>query len=202
MATKKKASKKKTSKKKTAKKKITKKRSTKKAVELKTAEDCTALEDNFAKLRALSTKSLSECYVLAGYSDIGHENNRKNGWKILQKPHVTERYEMYLQMAQAKLDVRLERILAEMSAIAFVDPIDVFDGNFQVKNLHQIPEYARRAISEFKQVADPDGGISYQVKFHSKPTMLTKLAEIKGAFELHNKQKAPKVTIDLSFLGR
>lgn len=164
--------------------------------------ECTPKEDALAREVALTTNSLAECYLAAGYSS-GVGTARNQATKTLRKPHVAERVDYYKSMAAAKLDIRNERITAEFAAIAFLDPIDVFDiegGIMRVKDLDKIPAWARRAIMSIKQT-ESEFGTSIEVKFHPKTAALTKLAEIKNMFKENNKGKAPSVHLDLSFPG-
>jgi hypothetical protein len=179
---------------------------------IKTHLDCTNQEDTLAREVALTTKSLSQCYEAAGYSGKV-KVKRSQAMKVLSRPHVAERVEYYKSMAAAKLDLRADRIMAEYAAVAFLDPIDVFNidegGYMTVKNLEQIPPWARRAIMSIKQkrsILDGEGKQSIvndeiEVKFHPKIQALTKLAEIKNMFKEHEKNKAPKVSLDLTFAG-
>jgi len=183
----------------------------KKIAKAKTHLDCTPKEDALARDHALTTNTLQQNYVVAGYSDHG-QNNRQLASQVLQRPHVAERVDYYKAMMAAKLDIRAERITAEFAALAFVDPIDVFDikdGVVTVKDLDQIPPWARRAIMSVKSkrtVNLSESGDEYEtteieVKFHPKTAALTKLAEIKNMFKESNKAKAPQVHLDLSFSG-
>jgi len=183
----------------------------KKLAKVKTHLDCSPKEDALARAYVLTTNTLQQNYVVAGYADHG-QNNRQLASQALQRPHVAERVDYYRSMMNAKLDIRAERITAEFASIAFVDPIDVFDikdGIVTVKDLDQIPPWARRAIMSVKSkrtVNISEGGDEYEtteieVKFHPKVAALTKLAEIKNMFKESNKAKAPQVHLDLTFEG-
>ncbi len=185
-----------------AKKKAARKKarpSSKKPVKQKTHLDCTPQEDRLARIVAISTKPLHEAYVAAGYNDQG-EYNRQNAWNVLQRPHVQEKLELYRMAAAAKLDVSDEKIMAAFAAIAFLDPADVVEiqgGGVRIKSLDEIPPWARMAIAEIKEIPDVDGGVSLQIKFHPKVPALTALAKIKNMFEEHEKNKAPRVRLNL-----
>ena len=178
----------------------------------KTHLDCTSKEDALAREVALTTNSLQVCYETAGYSGCG-QAGRNTARNILQRTHVSERLDYYKSMAAAKLDIRNERIMAEFSAIAFSDPMDVFevndDGVMRVRTLEEIPPWARRAIMSIKQVTkslsrNNDEDVyetTLEIKFHPKVQALTKLAELKNMFKENNKSLAPKVHLDLTFQG-
>ena len=179
----------------------------------KTHLDCTPKEDAIARERALTNKSLAQCYLDAGYSSRV-KVPRVAAARALNKPHVQERVDYYRSMMAAKLDIRSERIMAEFAAIAFADPLDAFDidesGYLQVKSLDKMPPWARRSIMSIKSKRrildgkDENDVIleeEIEVKFHPKVAALTKIAEIKNMFKEHEKNKTPKVNIDISFQG-
>jgi phage terminase small subunit len=143
--------------------------------------ECTAYEDSFARLYAIHGNG-AKAYALSKYKDQGAEGNRTQAYKLLQKPHILERVEEYRQLIDQKLDIRLDRILAELAAIAFSDPLDVVNfsgGTMVVKDLEQMPAYARAAIQSVEEVPSADGGTVLKVKFHPKVPALTKLLEYK-----------------------
>lgn len=180
----------------------------------KTHLDCSPKEDAIARERALTTKTLAQCYLDAGYSSKV-KIPRVRAAEVLNKPHVQERIDYYKSMAAAKLDIRTERIMAEFAAIAFADPLDVFDiddgGFLQIKSLDGMAPWARRSIMSIKtkrRILDGAGekdetilDEEIEVKFHPKVAALTKIAEIKNMFKEHEKNRTPKVNIDISFQG-
>lgn len=177
---------------------------------VKTHLDCSEKEDRLAREAALTTKGLAECYTSAGYTTKCKEP-RKEAYKVLVRPHVAQRVDYYRSMADAKLDIRVDRLMAEFAAIAFLDPIDVFEvtdnGALIVRSLADMPPWARRAIMSIKQttrVLPGDDEIRedmLEIRFHPKVAALSKIAEIKNMFEDNNKAKAPHVHIDLTFEG-
>ena len=179
----------------------------------KTHLDCSPKEDAIARERALTNKSLTQCYLDAGYSSKV-KVPRVQAARVLNKPHVQERVDFYKSMAAAKLDIRTDRIMAEFAAIAFSDPLDVFNidegGFLQVKSLETMAPWARRSIMSIKskrRILDGQGDDDVildeeiEVKFHPKVAALTKIAEIKNMFKEHEKNRTPKVNIDISFQG-
>ena len=176
---------------------------------LKTHLDCTPKEDALARCVGLTSKSYSECYTTAGYADNG-EFNRNSAYAILQKSHVAQRLDYYRAKQTKKLDVRDDRIIAEFAAVAFLDPLEVFDipenGKLTVRTLEDIPPWARRAIASMKLIEKQYGSgkdkeieTSIEVKFHPKIAALTKLAEINNMFEKNNRSKAPQVALTLGY---
>ena len=177
---------------------------------VKTHLDCSQKEDNLARECALTTNTLQENYKKSGYATNG-KYSRQEAAKVLSRPHVIERVDYYKSKVAAKLDIRVERVQAEVAAIAFMDPIDIFDihdGVMTVKSLDTVPPWARRAIMSIKQVTrsmgDPDNAIfetTLEVKFHPKVQALKMIAEFKNMFAENNKSLAPKVHLDLTFTG-
>lgn len=179
--------------------------------DVKPARQCNEKEDALARCVALTTFTLGQCYIEAGYKDQGKENGNKVH-TVLKRPHVQQRVDHYRQMAAAKLDIRAERVMAEMAAIAFVDPIDVFnvdgEGRLTVKSLEEVPPWARRAIASIKEKTSIIGGggdddpietHEIEVRFHPKILALNSIAKIKNMFEEHQKSSAPRVEFDMRF---
>ena len=106
-------------------KKKTPKKKTKKTKPLSVVKDNTQLERDFARIYAL-TGNAAIAYPDAGYKDQG-ENNRVQGYRLLQKPHVQDLVEQWRRLIERKLDIRENRILAELAAVAFADPLDILD---------------------------------------------------------------------------
>ena len=182
---------------------------------VKTHLDCSQKEDNLARECTLTTNTLQENYKKSGYATNG-KYSRQEAAKVLSRPHVIERVDYYKSKVAAKLDIRVERVQAEVAAIAFMDPIDIFDihdGVMTVKSLDTVPPWARRAIMSIKQVtkhigSEGDGDkqvtvfeTTLEVKFHPKVQALKMIAEFKNMFAENNKSLAPKVHLDLTFTG-
>lgn len=156
----------------------------------------TKRQDRFAQRYALHGNA-AQAHREAEYKRVSAEQHRTLAYRLLQKAHIQERVEHYRDLIDRKLDVRTDRILMELAAVAFLDPLDVIDERtvveededgalvptgrtyITVRSLRDIPKHARVAISEVKQ--DPDGSI--RVRFHSKIQALREIAEIKGLRE-------------------
>lgn len=90
---------------------------------------------------------------------------------------------------QGAVDQKLVgEILLELANIAFVDPADIYNSDGTVKDLHQIPIQARKAISkiETKELYRPDGthvGATYSVRLEPKIKALELLGKHAQLFQ-------------------
>ncbi len=96
---------------------------------------------------------------------------------LMRSPQIAAEVQRIQTARSLRTHVTLDRVVMELSRIAFADPIDVFDqtgggtdddGNplptMAVKDLDKIPEDTRRAIESIE--VTPNGGV--KVKFASK----------------------------------
>lgn len=99
--------------------------------------------------------------------------------RLLNKNHdVIEYVEMMERAATRaaihKAEVSKENVLREEGLIAFVDPLDMLDENGQIRNLKDMPERVRRAISSI-EVSTVAGSQVMKIKFWNKGQSLDRL---------------------------
>ena len=85
----------------------------------------------------------TQAAIRAGYSEktanrIASEN--------LSKPDIQNRISKLTADATERNNITVDRVLQEFAAIAFLDPIDLFNEDGSMKQLAEMPESARRAI--------------------------------------------------------
>jgi phage terminase small subunit len=112
----------------------------------------------------------TEAAKLAGYSE---RSARQIGYENLTKPYIQayirERSEDRLQ----RLGITQERVLAEISKIAFANVTDLFEGDWELKSLGDIPKEKSAAI---KSLTKTPSGV--KVAMHDKLGALLKLWEL------------------------
>lgn len=117
----------------------------------------------------------------AGYKgDLGHQAT-----VLLKKPHVQELVAKLKAKQFAKLELKAENVLQELSRIGFVDPAELFDLEGVMLPIRDIPEGIRRAIASIKVQTVYSGsgvnrteiGRSLEVKFWSKVDALETLGK-------------------------
>lgn len=124
------------------------------------------------------------CYMIA--FDAKEISAEANGPRLLKDPHVIEYLEQKRQQAEEEADISEARILNEMACLAFLDPADFYDENGDLKNIHEMPEHARRALAGMKinvVLADKDKKsviTSKEIKYNDKKPALEILMKYKG----------------------
>lgn len=89
-----------------------------------------------------ATDAFRRAHGTALDANVGSEPSRWMG-----RPRIHRAIQAAMDQRAAKLSLSAERVLLEVMRIAFVDPVDFFDENGDMKKMHEIPEDARRAIS-------------------------------------------------------
>lgn len=127
-----------------------------------------------------------ELYMRA-YPSCSSRNVASANAARLRKNRAVVRYlESARVKAEQRFEVTHERVMRELAAIAFLDPIEVLDPNGCVKDLGDMDESGRRALASVKvrkAVGDGNlgsGGVNTDVRFHSKLEALKLLAAMQG----------------------
>jgi hypothetical protein len=152
-------------------------------------------EETFCRVLALEN-DLYKAWQTAGYHELATiPNMRREALKLANQERMVERTEYYQMQLRKKLDVRDERILAELAAIAFSDPMDAFHPDGVPKNLTEIPAHARAAIKEY-MITEGMDGVNYTLKNHDKLKALQMLVNIKNLDRDNKRERAPKVILE------
>ena len=118
--------------------------------------------------------------------------------RLLTRDRVDEIYQYYKQAIAARMDIREERILQELAAIAFCDPAQMYEDDGQtLRNIHTIPSHVRAAITKFKTGYTRDG-VMTEVQLIDKMKALQALVNIKNMDAENKAAKAPTVRIKLN----
>ena len=124
----------------------------------------------------------------AGYSP---RRARQTGAEIMARPQV----QAFIKQLQAEQRQRMkgivERVQAERAAIAFFDPIDLFDADGNMKRLEDMPPEARRCIAgiEVSEIWEGSGedrrqiGYLKKIKLADKSASLTALERMLGLYK-------------------
>lgn len=110
---------------------------------------------------------------------------RNTAYKYINTPEVKAALAKISAKAVQKYEVTVDRVVKELSAIAFRDPKDIYDEFGELKPLSEMPEAARRAIAGIeKTVENTPVGIRTKTKvtFDSKNQALTSLGRFLKMF--------------------
>lgn len=125
----------------------------------------------------------TQAAIRAGYSKrsasmIGLEN--------LGKPLIQEALASKTAILAKKCGISTERLIEEWDCIAYQNPEDLItvDGNgyANFSKWQDIPEHAKRAMSEIQTITAPDGKTTFKVKFYNKAVGLRNLGEMNGNY--------------------
>lgn len=120
--------------------------------------------------------------ISAGYSEA---SAAKQSHELINDPRVQARLDAEFKRRQNKYKATVERTIDELSNIAFLDIIDIFDEDGKLRPVGDIPERARRAIA----------GIEVSEIFTGFGDAKSKIGELKKV-KLCSKEKA------LELIGR
>jgi phage terminase small subunit len=103
----------------------------------------------------------------------------------------------YIKELQAAIQERnritVDELVQMLTSFARLDPKDLFDDNGLTKNLNDMPESARKCITELKlmEISSVDGpiGVMKTIKLTSKLEAIEKLMKHLGGYEKDNEQK-------------
>lgn len=136
----------------------------------------------------------SEAALSAGYSKGGAA---KAGYRLSKDVRVrsmieTRRAELFEKReiervrSTVSLELNTERLIKEISRVAFSDIRGIMHPDGRMKMPHELDDATAAAIASFE--LDIDGSIKY--KFWDKNSSLERSSKIVGAFERDNKQQA------------
>lgn len=125
----------------------------------------------------LCTFNATVAAKVAGYSErtarqIGHEN--------LTKPDIQSYIQEKTNSSLEKLGITQERVITELVRIAFGNVADLFEGDWELKSLTDIPKEKSAAI---KSLTKTETGV--KINMHDKLGALLKLWELvkKNSFQ-------------------
>lgn len=109
-------------------------------------------------------------------------------YRLLKNPQIKQQIEDATNAHATNLGISAERVLQELARLAFYDPADLFNRDGTVKDIHDIPEDARRAISGLeikllKKTVDGESTVEAtlkKIRLSDKKGSLDSLAKILG----------------------
>ena len=109
--------------------------------------------------------------------------------RLLATERVQERYQYFRQLIETKMDCREDRVVAELSALAFADPADFYDpATGKLLPINKIPPHARAAIKTY----DPENN---ELQLYDKNATLKTVVAIKNMDGDNKEAQAPKIVI-------
>ena len=126
----------------------------------------------------------TQAAISAGYSE---KSAGVTGAKLLKHPNVEQEIGKRRLEIASSLELSTDRLVKEISKIAFSDPRKIINEKGVVKLPHELDDETAAAISSFKMCAD--GSVEY--KFWDKNSAHERACKITGAFEKDNNQSRP-----------
>lgn len=111
--------------------------------------------------------------IAAGYAESGA---RAVGCRLLQRPHIRLHLEEMLTEQRHKSQFIAERVMHELTLVAFADPTDLLNADGSLRKLHELPPGIRQAVKKYS--VDEHGNPSYE--FHDKLRALNSLGHYLG----------------------
>lgn len=122
----------------------------------------------------------TQAAIRAGYSE---KTADPQGPRLLGKVRIKERIAELQEKLQKKTDITVERVLNELSYIAFSRPTDIADwdgDSLMLKDSDELPENAVASISEISCRTTEKGSKIVSAKTHSKIQALSMLMDHLG----------------------
>lgn len=121
----------------------------------------------------------SQAVIEAGYSPGA---STVQATALLKRPEIKERIAQLMRPMRAKMEATHERVLQELSAIAFADIREIYDEHGRIKPIHELEDHVAATIAEVVEERRVEGRgddaetvYSKRVKSHSKMQALEML---------------------------
>ncbi|MBF0213999.1 MAG: terminase small subunit [Magnetococcales bacterium] len=123
--------------------------------------------------------NITQAAVRAGYSKvhagrIGHEN--------LQKVHIQSAIGNRQKQLVVSSGVTPERVVKELTKLAFLEIDELFDAEWNIKNSAQVPEQVKAAITSVSKTTSPSGNTTVKVTLINKLGAIEALGRVLGIF--------------------
>lgn len=124
----------------------------------------------------------------SAFSGVSYNTAKTESCKLLTKPYIQARIEELKQERYRRLEINPERVLFEVSKMAFYDPREFFNDDGQIKPLSEIdPDHAKLLCSlelRHKSSGDGSGGVTVitKIKLPDKQANLELLGKHLGLF--------------------
>lgn len=145
--------------------------------------ELTAKEEHFCREYVCDHAMNATQSYLRAFPGVTYNTARTEGSRLLANPNITARVEELKQERYARLEISPERVLSELSKLAFYDPRAFHDEDGRLKPIHELPADAAAVIGGIetfhKVTGDEKDGLCITTKI--------KLPDKKGALELLGK---------------
>lgn len=132
-------------------------------------------------------ENITQAAIDAGFSA---KTAYQAGSRLLKDVRVLEEINKRRAAIVADLELNTERLVKEISRIAFSDPRNIMHPDGKIKMPHELDADTAAAISSFEVTFD--GSIKY--KFWDKNSAQERASKVIGLFEKDNKQKSDPLT--------
>lgn len=162
----------------------------------------TPQETAFARMLAQG-ESLPVAFREAGFgTGLTDPQCWTRGARLAKTKRITERIHWFQELIDRKFDVREERVMAELAAVAFSDPADFVTPANEPVAIHDLPRSARAAISQIDMGERPDGSSFLRLRLNDKMKALQALVKIKNMEAAHQANAAPTIQIGFKTAGQ
>ena len=116
----------------------------------------------------------------AGYSEL---TAYKTGSENLKKPQIKAALDQAMFNRSQRTEITADQVLHALSLIAFADIADLFDDNFKLKKLNDIPEDKRKMIAGIEIKHDMFGNVTTKVRTNDRIRALELIGKHLGMFK-------------------
>lgn len=162
----------------------------------------TARQERFCREYIIDLNG-TQAAIRAGYSEKGAEVQAS---QLLRNIKVKHRVNELQGKVEKKLEITAEFILGELYKLATVDLSKAYDENGNLKQIHDIPEEVRKAISGVEtyyeragtdEEGNPDRCTVKRLKFWDKTKALDMLARHKNLFKDEKESESKEIRVIL-----
>lgn len=119
----------------------------------------------------------TQAAVRAGYSKL---HAGRIGYENLQKVHIQSAINYKQKQLMVSSGVTPERVVKELTKLAFLEPGDLFDSEWNIRPHEQVPDQVKAAITSVSRTTTPSGGSTVKVTLVNKLGAIEALARILG----------------------
>lgn len=141
----------------------------------------------------LETSDGTKAAKSAGYSD---KTAHVQASQLLRHPSIAAEIARRRAPIQKKSQITAERVMQELSNLAFFDPASMYDESGNLLSINEMPEETRRAIAGIEQTVGPKGDKTSKLRISSKLGSLELAAKIlQMVKQEQTQQTAVQITI-------
>lgn len=129
------------------------------------------------------------CFKVVYPKGKSPQAQRRNAHTLYNHPYTQKLLSEIATEIAEKADVTQERVIKEISAIAFFDPRKLFKSDGTPKPLHELDDATAAAVSSIKKIKMNDDWETLEYKIADKNSALEKLMRHLGLYQQDNEQK-------------